>query len=63
MIAGFLTSPSSFIRPWHLGQARTSTANVREKFRPRAVPRWRHAGGQPAQSDRGSMSTAIVPSV
>ncbi len=26
MLAGLLTSASSFIRPWHLGQARTSTA-------------------------------------
>jgi hypothetical protein len=31
MLAGSLTSASSLIRPWHLGQARTSTAKVRAK--------------------------------
>jgi len=28
MLAGLLTSASSFIRPWHLGQARTSPAKL-----------------------------------
>jgi hypothetical protein len=31
MLAGLLTSPSSFIRPWQVGQASTSTAKVRPK--------------------------------
>ena len=31
MLAGSLTSASSLIRPWHLGQARTSTAKVRAR--------------------------------
>ncbi len=31
MLAGPLTSPSSFIRPWQVGQASTSTAKVRAK--------------------------------
>jgi len=37
MIAGFLTSPSSFIRPWQVGQARTSTASVRAELANRRV--------------------------
>ncbi len=28
MLAGLLTSASSFIRPWQVGQASTSTAKV-----------------------------------
>jgi hypothetical protein len=31
MLAGPLTSASSFIRPWQVGQARTSTAKVRAR--------------------------------
>jgi len=31
MLAGSVTIASSFMRPWHLGQARTSTANVRAR--------------------------------
>jgi hypothetical protein len=31
MLAGPLTSASSFIRPWQVGQASTSTAKVRAK--------------------------------
>ncbi len=29
MLAGSVTIATSFMRPWHLGQASTSTANVR----------------------------------
>jgi hypothetical protein len=31
MLAGLFTSASSFIRPWHVGQASTFTAKVRAK--------------------------------
>ena len=54
MLAGSVTMASSFMRPWHLGQARTSTANVRARSSA-------HARYPPARLGVSGSSVAAAP--
>jgi hypothetical protein len=57
MLAASLTSPSSVIRPWHVGEASTSTAKLRAKSSARVdttsvhLVRDRLLGGEPRSAD------------